>query len=226
MQKKKKKWSASLICADMLHLKEDLTSLLSQKIDFLHFDVMDGNFVPRLGLHPELLKEIKSSSTIPVEVHLMIKNPELFIPAFAEAGADVISVHYESCPEHIYRIIECIKKYKVKTSLAFNPATSLDVLKYLIDDLQYILLMGINPGITGQSLKPFTVQKVKELKQMIQGKNIEIIIDGGVTLQTANLLFDAGADILVGGSQTIFRDNKNIDQNMQLLKNILMGAVR
>jgi ribulose-phosphate 3-epimerase len=205
------KISASIICGDPINLKSDLRALKTAKVDFIHFDIMDGIFVPRFGLYPEYLASIKRNSSIPLDVHLMVTNPEPYIPLLAELGADFISVHVEN-NLHLHRTLRLIKSFKIKSGLVLNLATPLNVLDYLLTDLDLITIMGINPGIIGHKLIPSTLKKVSDLKILLNlaKVNIPIEIDGGVTFDTTPSLLKAGADILVCGSSTIFNQNKSL----------------
>jgi len=216
--KNKYQLSASLICGSPLSLGEDIKALQLGGIDALHFDVMDGEFVPRLGLYPELLKSIKKVSKLPVDVHLMIDNPEQFIPAFVDAGADYIVVHAEST-NHLHRSIQSIKRLGCKAGVALNPATPLNVLDYVLSDIELIMVMVINPGIVGHKLIPSMMQKIADIKKKIElYPNIKIEIDGGVTPGSAAKMVETGADILVCGTSSIFKGNDLAD-NVRKFRN-------
>jgi ribulose-phosphate 3-epimerase len=189
----------------MLNLKNDITELKKGKIDYIHFDVMDGIFVPRYGLHPEILQEMRTLTKIPVDVHMMVINVEPYIGIFAQAQANIFTFHAES-HLHADRTIKLIKKSGMKAGIALNPATPLSVLDYILDDIDLILLMAINPGIVGHKLIPGMMEKIKHLKQKIKNHpNIIIEIDGGVTPESAPLMIENGANMLVCGSSTIFK---------------------
>lgn len=218
---KKYTLSASLVCANMINLSEDIKSLETGKIDYIHFDVMDGDFVPRFGLHPEMLSAVTKMTKVPVDVHLMVSNPIPYIKNFAEAGARIISVHAESTP-HLDRAIRVIKESGVKAGVALNPSTPLSVLDYVLDDIELVVLMAINPGILGHKLIPQMMDKISDLKKKIKNhKNILIQIDGGVTFDSASKMLKNGADMLVCGSSTIFKPNEKIeDKIVELRKKI------
>jgi ribulose-phosphate 3-epimerase len=220
--KNNKMWSTSLICSDIFSLKDNLDACASAGMDYLHFDVMDGKFVPRLGMYPEMLYEITSYSDIPVDVHLMVDDPEFFIPILSPANPSIITFHSEAVVGNMSRVIESIKKHDIKVGVGLNPATNFDVLRYVWDDIDAILIMGINPGILHQQIKPFIYHKIQDLKNKIASlnKDIKIIIDGGVNLDNASDLFDKGADILIGGSQTVFKNDNNIECNLGRLKTL------
>lgn len=210
------KLGASIICVDFVNLGKDLRLIRKGGADYIHFDVMDGQFVPRFGLPPEFLKSIKSVCKLPVYVHMMTTNPEPYLKNFVEAGADIIVVHAETC-QHLYRTIQMIKNLGARAGVAINPATPLNVLDYILDDLSLVVIMAINPGIVGHKLIPNMFNKIKELKDKIKNhKNLLIEVDGGVTFETSLKLVKVGADALVCGSSTIFNQIKPIDK--QLIK--------
>lgn len=221
MKIKKTLISASIICANSVDIKSDIKQLEKGGVDCIHFDVMDGNFVPRLGLFPEMLTAIKKVTKIPVDVHLMIDNPDNFIPAFINAGADMISVHSEG-NNHLDRSIRLIKSMGAKAGVVLNPATSLSVLDYVLDDIDLVLLMAINPGIVDHKLIPNTIQKIADLKKKLRTHpNILIEIDGGVTFESALSMVKAGADMLVCGSSTIFKPDQSISLKIREFRKIL-----
>jgi len=211
--------SASLVCADFLNLRADISALEKGGADFIHFDVMDGNFVPRLGLFPEMLKAVKSVTKTPVDVHLMINDPEKYIPDFAAAGADIITIHVEST-NHADHAVRMIKKLGLKAGVALNPGTSLHTLDYFLDDIDLVMLMAINPGIVGHKIIEKTFDKIANLKTKLADKpNMLIEIDGGVTFETAPKMMAAGANMLVCGSGTIFRPHEDtIDNKLKALR--------
>lgn len=192
-------------------MNADLAALEKGKIDFLHFDAMDGQFVPRFGMYPEQLASITKKTKIPVDAHLMITDPIPYIKEFALAGASIISVHVESTP-HIDRAIRVIKECGAKAGVALNPGTPLSVLDYLLDDIELIVLMAINPGIVGHKLIPGMLQKIADTKRKIaKHPHIKIQIDGGVTFDSAAQMIQRGADMLVCGSSTIYKVDQTLD---------------
>lgn len=210
--------SASLVCADMLHLDKAIRQLDKGAIDFIHFDVMDGLFVPRFGLHPEILQQIKTLVKIPVDVHMMVMDVEPYIDIFAKAGAEIFTFHAES-HMHIDRTIKLIKKAGMKAGIGLNPATPISVLDYILDEIDLILLMAINPGIVGHKLIPNTMEKIKNVKEKIQNyPDILIEIDGGVTFESAPEMIKNGANMLVCGSSTIFKPPVPIDNKIKELR--------
>jgi len=191
----------SLLAADFTRLKEEIELVNKSEADWLHFDVMDGRFVPNISFGIPILKAAKKVCTKPLDVHLMIVEPEKYIEAFREAGADIITVHYEACP-HLHRTIQQIKETGAKAGVALNPHTPVSVLENIIEIVDLVCLMSVNPGFGGQKFIYNTIPKVKRLSDMIIVKNAtaQIEIDGGVGLQNAEALLQAGARVLVAGS--------------------------
>ncbi len=198
------KIAASIVCANMLALESEVKLVEAGGADSIHFDVMDGLFVPRFGLHPESLQAIRSVTQLPVDVHLMVANPEPYLATFAQAGATMIAVHAEAC-QHLHRTVHLIKAAGVQAGVALNPATPLNVLEYVLDDISLVVLMAINPGIVGHKLIPGMMEKMSQLKDMIGDRAIEIEIDGGVTPESGPEMVTRGATMLVCGTSTIFR---------------------
>ena len=213
--------SASLICADILNLQKEVGLLEQGRSDFLHCDVMDGVFVPRYGLHPEFLQAVHALTSVPVDVHLMVHNAEPYIPVFAEVGAEIITVHVEG-NLHLERTLGLIRKCGKKVGVALNAATKLDVLDYVLDEVDWVLIMGINPGILGDRLWPFAVRKIAELRMKLADRTRpKIQVDGGVTFESAPQMIRAGADMLVCGSATIFRRDGKTNEWLHQLRQTL-----
>lgn len=209
------KLAASLVCSNMLDLESEIRSLEEGAIDYIHFDVMDGNFVPRLGLHPEMLKAIKSITKIPVDVHLMIDNPDFFIPDFVKAGGDIIVVHAETT-KHLHHTIKMIRDMGARAGVALNPGTSLHVLDYILDDIDLVMLMAINPGIVGHKLIPRALDKISELKEkLVNYPNIIIEVDGGVNPESAPEMIKRGANLLVCGTSMIFKPDIEVGKKLK-----------
>lgn len=194
----------SLLASDFLKLDEVCTMLNESEADYFHLDVMDGRFVPNISFGLPVIEQIRKAAKKPCDVHLMILEPGKYAEAFKKAGADILSVHIEACP-HLHRNIEQIKSLGMKASVAINPHTPVDLLQDILQDIDMVLLMSVNPGFGGQSFIPHTLHKIRELKRMITGRglNVKIEIDGGVTLENAHSIIHAGADVLVAGS-TVF----------------------
>jgi len=221
------KIAASLICADPLNLEKEVNELMQSKVDLIHFDIMDGSFVPRYGLYPEILRAIKSKENCPlVDVHIMSENPEDFIEIFALYGADYFNFHIEAT-KHPHRVIKKIINSGMKPGIALNPNTSVDSLKWMIQDIEMVVLMTINPGIVGHKFIPEMINKIKELRNFAdQNDNRDLIIeiDGGVTPENIKDLIEAGADALVCGNGTIFRPHEDtIVNKVKSLKTHING---
>lgn len=219
--KKKYELCASLICGNPISLKDDIKALEKGGIDWIHFDVMDGSFVPRLGLYPELLKSVKELSQLPVDVHLMIDNPEQFVKAFAEAGADIIVIHAEAT-QHLHRAVQSIKALGVRAGVSLNPSTPLSVLDYVLGDIDMVMLMAINPGIVGHKLIPSMIDKISHLKNKLREyPNVKIEVDGGVTPESAPLMVKAGANMLVCGTSSIFKKDEDLSESVQKFRKLI-----
>ena len=201
----------SLICGNPLNLEKDLKEIESSDIFSIHFDVMDGSFVPRYGLYPEILKKLKENFDLMVDVHMMVDNAEDYINDFKNSGADYYNVHVEST-NHLSRVVKKINDIGMKSGVGINPATPLASLDWVINDINMVVLMAINPGIVGHKLIPSIIKKIKDLRDYakINGNNDLIIqIDGGVTPESIPLMIKAGADALVCGTGTIFRPHED-----------------
>ena len=195
----------SLLAADFLHLGKACEMLNESEAAWFHLDVMDGSFVPNISYGLPIIEQIKKTTTKVLDVHLMIVNPEKYIVDFKKAGADVLSVHYEECP-HLHSTLQQIKAQGMKAGVAINPHTSVDLLKDVINDIDVVCVMSVNPGFGGQKFIEHTYKKVRALKQIILDANASTLIeiDGGVTENNASALVKAGADILVAGT-TVFK---------------------
>ncbi len=200
--------SPSILAADFANLQSEVEMLNKSEADWIHLDVMDGNFVPNISFGAPVCSAIKRHAKKTLDVHLMIVEPEKYVSDFAKAGADYITVHAEACP-HLHRNIQQIKDLGCKAGVSLNPHTPVEVLKYVIGEIDLVLIMSVNPGFGGQTFIETTYEKVRELKKMIVdgGANTIIEIDGGVTSANARKLVDAGADALVAGSFVFKSDN-------------------
>ena len=212
--------SPSLLSADFTNLEKEIKILNEEKVDFLHLDIMDGNYVPNISYGPGIVKSLRELTEIPFDTHLMIERPENFIEKFVEAGSDIITIH-PSTTKHLDRTLSLIKSYGKKVGLAINPGDSLDVLDYNLEKLDLVLIMSVNPGFGGQKFIPSALKKIKEVKKLIQERNLSTLIevDGGVKLNNAKDILEAGADILVSGSG-IFEKGKT-RENIKAFKEIL-----
>ena len=191
----------SILSANFNHLGKDIEMLNQSEADYIHFDVMDGVFVPNITFGLPVIEHVSKIATKPLDVHLMIVNPDHFIEPFVKAGAAIVTVHYEAC-KHLHRTIQLIKGQSAKASVCLNPHTPVSVLEDIIYELDMVLLMSVNPGFGGQSFIENTYKKVEQLKSLIEAKNPKCLIeiDGGVNNETGKRLFNAGADVLVAGS--------------------------
>ena len=199
---KKIKVAPSILSADFSRLGEEIKAVEDAGADLIHVDVMDGHFVPNITIGPLIVEAARRSTKLPLDVHLMITSPELYIADFAKAGADYITVHAETA-YHLNRLVQSIKEHKgVKAAVALNPATSLSCLDYLLTDVDMVLIMSVNPGFGGQAFIPSALDKLAVLRKRIDdlGRKIEIEVDGGVKPENAAAIINAGADILVAGS--------------------------
>lgn len=204
----------SVLSADFSKLGSQIKELEKNNIQMLHVDIMDGQFVPNISFGFPVLQSIRKTTKLTLDVHLMIKNPSNFIKEFVDSGADIITVHYEG-NDHLHRLIQQIKSYNVKAGVAINPATPISALKHILPDLDLVLVMGVNPGFGGQSLIPFTLDKIKELAELREslGLSFDISVDGGVKSSNHKNIVEAGADLLVVGSDVFKGDN--ITSNIQ-----------
>jgi len=209
----------SILSSDFSNLQKEVELINNSAADWFHIDVMDGIFVPNLTFGMPVIKAIKKYATKPFDVHLMIVEPDKFIEEFAAAGADILTVHYEACP-HLHRTIQQIKLAGMKAGVAINPHTSTHLLENIINDIDLVLIMSVNPGFGGQSFIENTYNKIKQVRQLIKTKNANTLIeiDGGVTSTNARRLIDAGANVLVAGN-FIFK-SENPKNTIKELKTI------
>ena len=193
--------SPSLLAADFTNLRSDIDMINRSEADWLHMDIMDGVFVPNISFGFPVLKYVAKLCKKPLDVHLMIVQPEKFVQEVKDLGAYIMNVHYEACP-HLHRVIGQIHEAGMKAGVTLNPATPVSVLQDIINDVDLVLLMSVNPGFGGQKFIPHTTEKVKQLRKLIDesGSKALIEIDGGVNNETGKLLKDAGADVLVAGN--------------------------
>ena len=195
------KIAPSILAADFARLGEEIARVEAAGADMLHVDVMDGHFVPNLTIGPPVIKAIKSVTTLPLDVHLMVEQPDGLLPDFIDAGSDNLTVHVEAC-RHLHRTVQSIRDAGVRASVVLNPATSLHALDEILPDVHMVLLMSVNPGFGGQRFLPSTLEKIRALKAQIteRGLPVAIEVDGGVKADNAAGIRAAGADVLVAGT--------------------------
>jgi ribulose-phosphate 3-epimerase len=213
------KIAPSILSADFAKLGEEVAAICQAGCDYVHVDVMDGHFVPNITIGPDVVKAIKPHASKPLDVHLMIAPVDLYIDAFAAAGADIITFHPEAGP-HPHRTAQAIKAAGCKVGVSLNPATPISVLDYLIEDIDLILVMSVNPGFGGQSFLHSQLDKIRQIRDLIQasGRAIELQVDGGVNRETAGLAIAAGADVLVAGTATFTGGPTAYADNIAALK--------
>jgi ribulose-phosphate 3-epimerase len=198
----------SILSADFGRLAEEVKAITDAGADYVHVDVMDGRFVPNITIGPLVVEAVKRATSLPLDVHLMIVEPEKYIEAFAKAGADIITVHQETCP-HLHRTLQQIRAAGAKPSVVLNPSTPLSAIEEVLGDVDQILLMSVNPGFGGQAFIESTVDKVRRLRAMLDARGlqkVEIEVDGGINAETAKKVVAAGANVLVAGN-AVFKTN-------------------
>jgi len=191
----------SILSADFAHLADEVAAAERGGGTTIHVDVMDGHFVPNISLGPPVVKKLRKATKLPLDCHLMIENPNEFIPAFADAGANWVSVHYEACP-HLHRTLELIIHHGMKPGVVLNPATRVDLISEILPMLHHVLIMSVNPGFGGQEFIPFSLDKIRQLAEMRRAKGLafKIEVDGGIAHDTVARVVQAGAELLVAGN--------------------------
>ncbi len=214
----------SMLSADFARLGEEMAAITKAGADYIHLDIMDGHFVPNITIGPPVVKMLRPHSTLPFDVHLMVAPVDPYIPAFAEAGADILTVHPEAGP-HVHRSIQLIKSLGKKAGAALNPATPPEVLDPILPELDLVLVMSVNPGFGGQSFIESQLDKIRALRKRIDaivarepGRRIDLEVDGGITQETAKRAIAAGADVLVAGTATFVGGVKNYAANISRLR--------
>ena len=218
---RKIKFSPSLMCARLDHLQETVKKLEREEIDFLHFDIMDGHFVPNFSIGPDLMKGLQKCTQIPFDAHLMIYNPEKFIDRFIDCGAKLITVHFEAT-HSLLKVLERIRKEGKKVGVALKPNTSIDCLDPVLAYCDVILLMMVEPGFAGQKLLPSMIEKIRLTRDMLEKKGLktEIEVDGNVSFENIPRMAKAGADIFVLGSSSLFSSYADLEKNLKRLLKI------
>lgn len=195
------KIAPSILSANFARLGEEIKDVERGGADYIHVDVMDGHFVPNITIGPLIVEAIRPVTNLPLDVHLMIENPDQYIGTFAKAGADLLSVHVEAC-HHLHRTIQHIKSEDMKAGVVLNPHTPVSMIEHVIEDVDLVLFMTVNPGFGGQSFLHSVLPKIKQIAAIVEKRklNVEIEVDGGVNIETAKLCIEAGANVLVAGS--------------------------
>ncbi|MFH1075435.1 MAG: ribulose-phosphate 3-epimerase [Pseudomonadota bacterium] len=210
----------SILSADFSRLGDDIRLVEQGRADWIHVDVMDGHFVPNITIGPLVVEAVAKSTKLPCDVHLMIEHPDDYISAFAKAGSSIITVHAEACA-HLNRTIQIIKGLEIKAGVALNPSTPLSAIDWIMDDLDLVLIMSVNPGFGGQTFIPQSLKKISALRDIIDKNNLPILIevDGGINAQTIQEVSKAGADVFVAGS-AIF-NSKNYSETIAMFKSLI-----
>jgi ribulose-phosphate 3-epimerase len=215
-----KKIAPSILSADFGHLADEIRKVEEAGADMIHVDVMDGHFVPNLTIGPPVIEFIRKATSLPLDVHLMIERPEQYIGDFVSAGSDILTVHVETCP-HLHRTIQQIKEKNIKAGVTLNPATPLTMVEEIIDSIDLLLIMSVNPGFGGQSFIPSVLAKIRAARKMIDQKKAEVMleVDGGLKIDNIKEISEAGCNVFVAGS-AIFK-SKDYRKTISTMKQLI-----
>jgi ribulose-phosphate 3-epimerase len=212
-----KKLAPSILSADFTRLRDEVKAVEEAGADYIHIDVMDGHFVPNITVGPLVVEAVKRITSLPLDVHLMIENPDCYLDDFIKAGSNLLSVHVETCP-HLQRTLTVIRERGVKVAVVLNPSTPLTALEYTLEEVDMVLLMTVNPGFGGQKFIPSTIAKIKRVRKLIDESQlaVELEVDGGITLENISMVSQAGADVVVSGS-AVFQ-SKDLRETVRMMK--------
>lgn len=219
----KSKISPSMMCADIMNMKQVLDTFEKTGIEYLHIDIMDGHFVPNFTLGTDYCKILKKNTTIPLDIHMMVENPETKLDWFPMGEGDYVSVHVEST-RHLQRVLSMIRAKGAKPMVAINPATPISAIEHVLDDIDGVLVMTVNPGFAGQKLVPATLKKITSLRKYLDEngyENVEIEVDGNVSFENAKKMRAAGADIFVAGTSSVFTDKFSLEEGIGKLREVI-----
>jgi ribulose-phosphate 3-epimerase len=220
------KLEASLACANFAHLDSELRKLEAAGVDYLHIDIMDGTFVPNFCLDFGVIQDVRGLTSLPIECHLMVVAPERYVEQTVAAGAEYVAIHYEAT-YHVQRVLQQIRDAGAKPAIALNPATPLTTLEYILDDIEMVTIMTVNPGFAGQKLIPAMLRKIGDTRTLLDStghNHVEIQVDGNVSFEHIPAMVAAGATMLVGGTSSVFHKDYSIDEAVAAVRQIVKGV--
>lgn len=209
------------MCANFCHLSEDVQKLEKGGIDWFHFDIMDGHFVPNLGLGPLIVEDLRDKTTLPFNAHLQITHPQAFIPVFSQAGCNIITFHIETT-FHLFRTVSLIKKEGKKAGISIAPGTPINHLEYILSELDLVVILAVDPGFAGQEFIPQVIPKIERLRDMVEKKalDLDIAVDGNINEKTIPITKKAGANVFIGGTSILFKPDCDLETTAREFKNI------
>lgn len=221
------KVSASLMCCDLCNVERDVRALEEAGVDWLHFDIMDGRFVPNITLGPDSVRAARAITDLPLDVHLMVEEPERYIPEFLDAGSDILAIHVEAT-RHVRTMLRLIRDGGARAGLCLNPATPLDGVEYAADLMDMLVIMTVDPGFAGQKLIPSTLPKIAAAKELLDasGRSAEIQADGNVSFEHAPKMVAQGATVLVAGSSSVFHKDLSLKEGLERLREVIAAQQR